>query len=80
MQVMITSGGIAAAVAVLTALTGLCLWVVRMIVRTENATQLKNINGTYVRSAGSSITGHEIERRLDVHEGDIRRLRGRAGV
>jgi hypothetical protein len=80
MQVTITSGGIAAAVAVLTALAGFCLWVVRAIVRAENATQLKNINGTYVKSAGSFITGHDIERRLDVNEGDIRHLRGRVGA
>jgi hypothetical protein len=64
-QITITSSGIQAAVAVLGLLGAAFLWVIRMIVQSENSKQLKLINGTYTRSGGSSITGSEIERRIN---------------
>jgi hypothetical protein len=41
--------------------------------RKENDLLLTKINGTYVRSAGSSVTGSEVERRLE-------KLEHRAGI
>ena len=35
-------------------------WFVRITIRDE----LLKLNGTYVRAAGSGLTGHEIEQRL----------------
>lgn len=55
--------------------TVLIRWFVRTIVREENATQLRQINGTYVRAMGSSVTGAEIERRLNNLEEDVIDLR-----
>jgi hypothetical protein len=62
--VTITSTGVGAICAVLTLVGGFGLWLVRMIVRADNDRLLQRINGTYVRSAGSPLTGHEIETRL----------------
>lgn len=48
-------------------LSGLGLFVrltVKTAIQEANAEQLVKINGTYVRSAGSTITGAEIERTL----------------
>lgn len=58
-----------------TAVTGLIGFVcmggavyVRYVVRTEIAAAMEKMNGRYLYSAGSRITGHEIERRLDAIE------------
>ncbi len=58
---------------------------IQTIVRAEileaNATQLKQINGTYVRSAGASVTGAELTRSLDEIKSEIAVLRnGVAGA
>lgn len=37
----------------------------RQIVRDDNDRLLTLINGTYVRSAGSRLTGYDVERRLE---------------
>jgi hypothetical protein len=55
---------VGATVAVLTLLLGVNAVVVRWIVRDEVA----KINGTYLRSMGSTLTGTEIERWRDATE------------
>ncbi len=53
---------------ILTAVGAVTFWFVRVTVRAEiaaaNDEQLRKINGTYVRAAGSTMTGAEIERAL----------------
>lgn len=56
---------VGAFVAVLAAFVGVARWWTRAMIREENAIQLMQINGTYVRASGSSVTGAEIVRRLD---------------
>lgn len=56
---------VAAIIAVFAAFVGVARWWTRAIIREENAIQLMQINGTYVRASGSSVTGAEIVRRLD---------------
>jgi hypothetical protein len=46
------------------AVTGLG-WFVRISIRDE----VRKLNGYYVLSAGSKLTGHEIEQRLETLEG-----------
>ncbi len=58
---------------------------IQMIVRSEileaNGTQLRQINGTYVRAAGSTVTGAELTRSLDEVKSEIAVLRdGVAGA
>ncbi len=65
-----------ALVPVIIAVATLALGIVRMIVRQaisdSNAAQLVAMNGTYVRSAGSRMTGAEMEKALN---GDVASLR-----
>ncbi len=70
MQVTITSDGIIALCATFTALSASGLWVVKAIV----AGEIRKLNGRYVYSSGSELTGHEIETRLDSAEESIKRL------
>lgn len=56
---------IAVMLAAMTGCSGFISWFVRSVVRDENAKQLIQINGTYVRSMLSTLTGAEIQRRLD---------------
>lgn len=65
------------------AFLGVARWWTRAIIREENDKQLQAINGTYVRSSGSYITGAEIARRLerieekvDVVSDKVNELRG----
>lgn len=60
---------ISASATVIVPVAGL-LWLVigqktRQIVREDNDRLLSLINGTYVRSAGSRLTGYDVERRLE---------------
>lgn len=59
-----------AALGTWTTIVGAVLWaLMRTTIRAEISEAIRSINGTYVRSAGSQITGHEIERRLDLIDG-----------
>ena len=59
---MTWDGGAVVAVVVLAA--GYLRFYVRSLIREENDKLLARINGTYVRSMDSTLTGAEIERRL----------------
>ncbi len=72
----VTGGVAAAAVPVCGLLWMLTKSTIREIVRSENAAQLEKINGTYTRSAGSRLTGYDIERRLDLAEERLDRAFG----
>ncbi len=64
----VTGGVAAAAVPVCGLLWMLTKSTIREIVRSENEKQLDRINGTYIRSAGSRITGFDLERRMNAAE------------
>ncbi len=61
---------------------GLCWWAIKTTMRAEmaraNMEQLQQINGTYVRSMGASMTGAELQRILAEMREDLDRLRSSA--
>ncbi len=61
---MIHWDAVAAIIAALIALATYLTWFVRVTTREQNDELLQRINGTYVRSMGSTLTGAEAERRL----------------
>ncbi len=55
---------VAALIAGIVALGAYLTWFTKAVIRQQNDELLERINGTYVRSAKSTLTGAEIERRL----------------
>lgn len=73
MPVTLTASGVEAICAALALLAALAVFLVDAIV----AKHVRALNGTYTRSAGSQLTGHEIESRLGAVEEDMEtHLRG----
>ncbi len=56
---------VAALIAGMVALGTYLTWFVKVTTREQNDELLKRINGTYVRSANSTLTGSEIGRHLE---------------
>lgn len=60
---------VGASAAVIVPVAGMLWYVIgqktRQIVREDNDRLLTLINGTYLRSAGSKLTGYDVERRLE---------------
>ncbi len=71
MQITITSGSVQAICAVLTVLFAACAFAIDAMI----ARRIRNLNGFYTRSAGSTMTGAEIERMLLRHVEEIDELR-----
>lgn len=69
----------AGAIPVIGMIATLTVWFVRSTVRQEiadgNALQLRQINGTYIKALGATLTGAEIERNLAEIKGECRSLR-----
>ncbi len=56
---------VAALIAGIVALGAYLTWFVKAVIRQQNDELLNRINGTYVRSANSTLTGAEIGRHLE---------------
>ncbi len=54
---------------------GLAWWAVKVTMRVENARQLVQINGTYTRSHGATVTGAELQREHEEIRQEIASLR-----
>jgi hypothetical protein len=52
------------------------LFIVRAIVQAENAKLMVQLNGTFIRAAGSTLSGAEIERSLNQLREDLDEVEG----
>jgi hypothetical protein len=74
MNVTVTSGGISALIAALALIGTANVYVINAVFDRRMRHFIKELNGTYVRSSGAHVTGHELETRLEKAEADVREL------